>query len=275
MDKRGHRRERPPSDQLLLRLSPQGWAWECMRRNTAYGQYVSEFSNTHRKIVSVQPRFSIIEAVPCTSDTWPICFPEAANRFYGRAAVFWRPDADDSVLPVSAIPARKAQRNGDLLDILQLSLRVTVLKTDTDGEHVRICDGVHSIQLHVREGSILDGPVRLAHLMDDVDGLRKRFVTLQRLAALQRFRRLPSALFPPDSRGPRWLLALKAIDLERAGFSHAEIAHRLYNVDVAESISSDWSRSRVRRLLNNARNLIDGGFRNILTDDPRATADGE
>jgi len=118
--------------------------------------------------------------------------------------------------------------------------------------------------MRVVDGTVLDGAVHLAHLLPGPDALNERLSPLRRLAILQKQKRFPAKTFPPNSYASKWLLALKAIDMERAGFSHPEIATQLYQGVEEGGFATDWRRSRLRRLLDTGHAMIGGEYLKIL-----------
>jgi hypothetical protein len=254
-------------DEFYARLSPQGWAWEWMRRNPLYQQYEASLPKVRRTLVRDRPRLMVIESPTYeTAREWNLLFPEEASRFFGDAAVFWR-NIDKTILPVSALAPTAGPTRDGLFDITQLPLHVAVLESAGGGEEVLISNGVQSIQLHIVEGTVLSGPVQIAHLMTGIQDVREHFITIERLSAVRRLGSFPNELFPPDPRAERWLLALRAFDFARGGLSQSEIAERLYKpamLTTAVSRRSDWPSSRVRRLLGLAQRMVNGGYLSLL-----------
>ncbi|WP_233503687.1 DNA -binding domain-containing protein [Sphingomonas psychrotolerans] len=75
------------------------------------------------------------------------------------------------------------------------------------------------------------------------------------------------SLYPPDRRVDRWILALRVHDALVAGASQREIARVLFGDLPANGEGdrrSDSLRSRVRRLVADARLLAGGGYRALM-----------
>ncbi|MBX7198502.1 MAG: DUF2285 domain-containing protein [Rhodospirillaceae bacterium] len=217
----------------------------------------------HRRVERKRPLLTVIESGREADDAWGLCFTEDADRPFQRAAVFWDAAVDASVCPVAAVPSRNS---GDsrLFDPAHLKVAATVLVRHEGDQHLQLCDGVNAIQLHVVEGTLLDGPVRLAYVLEDFGRLNHHTVTLERLGAVLERGRFPASLFPSEPQADRWLLTLKAIELEAAGLSHADIAAQLYESGSRGSFATDWRRSRVRRLLEAGHAMIDRDYLKIL-----------
>jgi hypothetical protein len=179
--------------------------------------------------------------------------------------IFWRADTNPAILPVEAQPV--SARGGDVFDIRGCRHSAVVLRAGGPTEHVRLGDGLHHIQIEVRRGSVLDGPVRLHYDLSGPAGIEPKLTALQRLAALQRLGRFPRSLYPAERGAQRWTMALRALDAVRAGVSHREIATALWGADpVARDWRgrSDYLRARVRRTVAIGEALSNGGYRRLL-----------
>ncbi|MBY0511803.1 MAG: DUF2285 domain-containing protein [Rhodospirillaceae bacterium] len=249
------------SEKALLRLGSAGWAWEWLRRNPEYARGVNNSLGLTRHMLREHPYLEMLELQTHYHDEWGLCFPEVHSRPYTNAAIFWRPEYDPSVIPVAAVAP--ASHGSEALDFRDLNFAVRILKAP-DSEHVLLSNGFHSIQIHVISGTVLDGPVRLAYVLSEPETLRARRLPVERLVALQKQKRFPARMFSTDSYASRWLLALKAIDMERAGVSQPDIAIQLYNGTRDAGFATDWRRSRLRRLLDTGHGMITGDYLKIL-----------
>ena len=192
-------------------------------------------------------------------------FCETSDRPAGTAAVFWRSDVAKTVLSVEARPVSRG--DGDGFDLSRLSCIVTVLRTGDGTEHVLLGDGVHRVQLEVRHGSLLEGPVRLRYDLAGFESVEPKLMTLHRFIALRRLGKFPRSLFPPERRAHRWIAALRALDGSRAGASPREIAAALFGADTVRNDwdgASDYLRSRVRRATAAGERLASGGHLDLL-----------
>jgi len=179
--------------------------------------------------------------------------------FRGRrspASVFWRADLDPAVLTVRAAPVAAA--DGDAFRLDRLPCRAIVPRFGGGREQIIIGEGVRSIRIEVREGSVLSGPVRLAYDLAGFVDLDIGLRVLGQLEALHRFDRLLPTLFRGEPRAHRWAMALRAWDGRRNGASQREIAIALFGPD---RVTTDWStgddmRKRIVRLLRTGERLI-------------------
>ncbi len=249
------------SEKALLRLGTGGWAWEWVRRNREYPGEDAALLRATRRVLRERPFLEVLELQSSYENNWGLCFPEEHHRPYPDAAVFWQPEYDPSIIPVAAVATET--HSPDALDFRDLNMAVRILKTP-DEEHVLLSNGFHCIQLNVINGTVLEGPVRLAHVLSGPDALQARLLPVERLVALQMQKRFPTKMFSPDSYAARWLLALKAIDMERSGISKPDIAFQLYGGIRDSDFVTNWRRSRLRRLLDTGHGMISGDYLRIL-----------
>lgn len=91
---------------------------------------------------------------------------------------------------------------------------------------------------------------------------------LRRLLALARHRCFMTSLFPPEPRTDRFIAVLRVHDALASGASQHEIAQVLFGRD---RIAKGWRgeadslRSRVRRLIADARTMAAGGFWSLMS----------
>ncbi|MGO4169931.1 DNA -binding domain-containing protein [Novosphingobium sp. YAF33] len=89
---------------------------------------------------------------------------------------------------------------------------------------------------------------------------------LRRLLALCDNRRFAVSLFPGDPKMGRFIDMLRVHDGLIAGASLSDLAEVLYGTAVgdAKARRSDSLRSRVRRLVREARAMAAGGYRDLM-----------
>lgn len=161
----------------------------------------------------------------------------------------------------------------DGFDRASLAPWLTVV-TGADGrEHAVLSDGYRRIRIDIDDGSLVAGaPVVLRYsLIGEVGrATDTRLMPLRRLAGFLRTGRFIPALFPAERRVERLIEVLRVADALDAGASQRDIAAALYGSD---RISSDWRtasdslRSRVRRLVREARRMAAGAYRGLLGGD--------
>jgi len=100
-----------------------------------------------------------------------------------------------------------------------------------------------------------------------VQHVRPKILPLRRLIHLCTEGRFSRSLFPADPAMARLITALRVHDARTAGASQREVAEMLFG---EEHVRLDWNarsdslRSRVRRLVKEARRLAAGGYRSLL-----------
>lgn len=199
-------------------------------------------------------------------------FAEHPEREAPEARIIWRADLDPGTLRVVAVSADATDAANDLLDADMLSPWLTIVRGGDGVEHAVLSDGWHHIRLDVAGGSLAAGePVVLHYAIAGVRRAERRILPLRRFLHFCRHRRFAGALFPVDSRIERELAMLRVHDGLVAGASQRDIGIVLFGAGrVAEGWDgrSDSLRSRVRRLVVDARAMARGGYRSLLLRRP-------
>ena len=234
-----------------------GLMWEWLRRDAAY--------------VSWYVRASAVTCGdPPVALRWRLLLAEDPAVTARHARLFWRADLDPGALRVIARPAVSRDPAGWSFHHLR---RFLSLICDAEGrEHAVLSDGQHHIRLDVEEGTLAEGPVTLHYLLDRGRDADRQLETVRRLAALRADRRFSNERFPLDPHSPRNALVLRVHDALRGGATQRDIAQILVG---PERVQGEWHgrsdalRSRVRRLVGEARRLAAGGYRRLLQRDER------
>jgi len=192
-------------------------------------------------------------------------FPGKGPQEHPDARLFWRPDLDPCVIDVHAEPTDVS--NPLAFDLARFRDKATVLLDPTNREMVLFSEGPRHLQLEVRSGTLVKGPVQLSFSLDGVAHMALRTQVLMRLSVLSESAKMPFALFPPARRGRWWSEALRAHDAECAGATQREIADFLY-VRISERPA--WKgqetllKNRVRQLLIAGKKAINGDYLQFL-----------
>lgn len=208
-----------------------------------------------------------------TARTWPRAIPCLGGCTFAEdpalaapeARLIWRADLDPGVLTVEAVPAARA--DPDAVDPVALGAWLSAVRDGEGREHAVFSDGWHHIRFDVEVGSLSAGPVILRYRLEGAVSVRPKLLSLRRLVAFCVDRRFGPSLYPSDPRVARWLVALQVHDGLAAGASQREIGEALYGAD---RVTADWDeasdsmRSRVRRLVAEARRLARGGWRSLM-----------
>jgi len=240
------------------------WAWECLRR--ALGRELALPCHPTLRLLRARPPLCVLTVHRCDcacSRVVPLAAIDGMDHFAGH--VFWCGDLPAPVLSVDAWPA--APGLPDAFDLRAVPYPVVVLSRRRGREHVLIADGPRCIRVEVRNGTLLNGPVRLDFHVPRDGQVEAKILTLRRLTALCRLGRFPVTLFPPERRARRWAMALQAWDGRQTGASHREIARVLHGETAVRDAwlgKSDFMRTHIKRLLRTANALIGGGWRHLL-----------
>lgn len=164
-----------------------------------------------------------------------------------------------------AEPARPG--DPDAIDLDRLAAWLTVAPDQHGHEHAAISNGWQRIRLDVEAGTLrAGGPVLFIYRLVGVASAAPRILPLRRLLALARHGRFAASLFPADPRIARGLDILRVADALADGASQREIAAALFGQEraVTEWSHEDSLRSRVRRLVRDAREMARGGWRQLM-----------
>ena len=193
-------------------------------------------------------------------------FAERPDLEAPDARIIWHSEFDPSTLRMSVIPVDRA--GPDHLDVTRL-VPWLAIATDSDGrEHAVLSDGWRHIRIDVEAGSLVgSGQVLLEYRLTGIAGAQSATLALRRFLQLALHHRFAASLFPRDPRMARWLTLLRVSDALRAGASQREIGRVLFGdarVDLDWNERSESLRSRVRRLVGDARAMARGGYRFLL-----------
>lgn len=195
-------------------------------------------------------------------------FAEHPDRAAPDARVIWRADFDPGTLNVVAVPARRT-RSADRFDPKRVRAWLAIARDRDGNEHAVLSDGFHRIRIDVEAGSIAEGrPVLLHYKLMGMASAETKTLTLRRFLELCRTGRFSASLFPEDRKVDRWLTVLRVHDALRAGATQRQIAAVLFG---EERVQLDWRgesdslRSRVRRLVRDARMMAKGGYLGLLS----------
>jgi hypothetical protein len=144
-----------------------------------------------------------------------------------------------------------------------------VVVTDLlDVDHVVLSDGYQHLRLDVLDGKITDQKAVVLHFaFEGLDKARQGVPSLRRFLSLVAHRRFLRSLYPYDPAVIRGLEVLRVHDALGQGASQREIASGLFGQDRVKrdwNGSSDSLRSRVRRLVREARAMAGGRYRELM-----------
>jgi hypothetical protein len=193
-------------------------------------------------------------------------FAEAPERSAPEARIIWCASLDPGTLKVAAFPTHSGDPDG--VHLAQFAPWLTVATGPAGTEHAALSDGWRRIRLDVEAGRLSGHDTVLLHYrLQGTLSADRRVLPLRRLLHLVRHRRFAHTLFPRDPRMARWLTVLRVHDALMDGASQREIGAALYG---EARIERDWQgpsdslRSRVRRLVGEARTMTQGAYRQLL-----------
>lgn len=216
----------------LARCDRQGFAWEWLRRSSAYREACGQGEGEG----SVR-RFGLHRFEP-SELACPIARP------------IWRADADPAVLT-----ARAVEPSDDSFGLASL-LPLATCHVDGSGlEHWLFSDGWRQIRLDLVGGTLGAGPVKLRYRLSGLRRVEPQLRTLGRLIGLARTGRFLASQFSPEQRAARWALVLRVHDALIAGATQRQIAECLFDLlDTRRwRITAPSWRRRVQRLVEAAR----------------------
>ena len=193
-------------------------------------------------------------------------FAEDPARSAPEARIIWHADLDPGTLRVEAIPTDRADPDG--LDLVRVASWLTIV-TDPDGyDHAVLSDGRHHIRLDVAQGRLAgETLVHLYYCLHGLGAAEAGILPLRRLLHLQHHRRFARSLYPRDPWIERGIQLLRVHDALADGATQREIGAVLFGeARVAEDWNdrSDSLRSRIRRLVREAKTLALGGYRDLM-----------
>ncbi len=183
-----------------------------------------------------------------------------------NARLFWEVDLDPSIVSIEAEPV--SPKHPDAFDIARFGTMADLIMDSYGSEMLLLDDGTHQIQLNVTVGTLSQGPVCLRFDTAGFSHLDSKLRTLARLDSLQRRGCFSRSLFAPDANAPKWSRALQALDGVADGASQREIACVLFG---EKAVREEWGgrseflKSRTQRLIKYGKEMVDGGYRKLLT----------
>lgn len=187
-----------------------------------------------------------------------------------EARLIWHADLDPGTIGVAALPADPA--DPDSIHVAGIAPWLAIAVDPAGCEHAVLSDGWHHIRLDIEEGRLAGQDAVLLHYrLRGLASAEARLLPLRRLLDLCRHRRFARSLFPRDHRIDRGIELLRVHDALGEGASQREIGAMLFGEERAVQEwngASDSLRSRVRRLVREARDMARGGYRQLMRRRP-------
>lgn len=233
-------------------------SWEWLRRDPGYCEAFRHYSQRYSTETAA-------ELVRWGLHAW--VQPALGAR---DARPVWRADRHPQVLQARA---DASAADADSFDLARWAPLATLI-VDGKTSHLLLNDGRHALRLDVDGEPLTAGPVRLHYALNGFASLSAPLSTLRRLREMMKTGKIgePSAI--SSFRRARYVLLLRAWDGHRSEASQREIGRALFG---DERVDQDWDgcsdslRSRVRRLVRDARAMARGGYRVLLRKGGRSS----
>jgi len=202
-------------------------------------------------------------ATPCPGGC---TFAECPDLPAPEARIIWHANLDPGTIGVAAFPADPS--DPDSIHVAGIAPWLAIAVDPAGCEHAVLSDGWHHIRLDIEEGRLAGQDAVLLHYrLRGLASAETRLLPLRRFLDLCRHRRFARSLFPRDPRIDRGIEMLRVHDALEDGASQREIGMALFG---DERIGHEWDgasdslRSRVRRLVREARAMARGGYRQLM-----------
>ena len=230
---------------LLRTVGRAELAWEWLRRDKGYLSAAAECRPGDR------------------AHQWGLHRFEPPHRDSMDARPLWRRSAYPFVLEADA---EDTGPPGERFDIGRFDVLANV--ADCDGaERLLLSNGRRSIRVDILSGTLRRGPVLLRYRLSGLGCAEPPLQVLRQLLFLSRAGEFSNSLHPKESRADRWVLLLRTHDALSAGAGQRAIASLLLDQSASEPrwrIAAPSLRSRVQRLVRDARSMASGGYRALL-----------
>jgi hypothetical protein len=238
-------------------LTRDGWAWEFLRRNPLYRAAWNEILRVNSPITVIPPR---------TAASFGVIAFENPQRTALDSGILWQPDNSPSVLQLRtdwgrATPAVETVNLDDLREraaVIESAGTVHHLLFREDGRRLQLA--IHCRALRGRISLLAEAPLGLA-------ASKQHLSLMTRLADFLANGQLAARLYPPEARGRRLAVVLRALDAWLAKSPQRAIGRTVFDSD---DIDHDWRdcdcplRDRVRLTLRRGRWLLAGGYQTLL-----------
>lgn len=239
----------------LLAADRSVFAWEWLRRDPGYRAAAERALGRTSRLPSGEW---------LDSQRWGLHAFEPPHLAALAARPIWRREVYPYVLQAAAA---EGGRSRDRLDLERLKRLVTLVGGDSGSEHLLLSDGRSTIRIDIDAGTVREGPSLLVYRLSGLTGLKEPLLVLRQLLALWRAGEFSPGLHPRERRAARWILILRAHDALVARMGQREIAGRLLGPEAAERrwrLEAPSLRSRVQRLVREARRMAAGGYLSFL-----------
>jgi hypothetical protein len=234
--------------QWLAHLSRRGWAWEFLRRNPEYRAMYNAGGG------SAAANWGLLHFADPSLDAL-------------TADVFWHPDDCTDVLPMTFC-ADEDVATGVTLDLRRLSCRIAFASDqEVQRRDILFSEEGRFLQLAIFGDGNWKGATLMVAALDEPNTVMARTASLRRLNDLLFNKTMRKVLYPPESRAPRLINVLFALDGWLAQLPQREIAATMFG---KARVEREWNdprenlRDQVRRAIGYGQDLMNGGYRQFL-----------
>lgn len=232
----------------LLHVGRGAFAWEWLRRDNSYRAAAAKAARSHQSPLR-----------------WGLHAFEPPDRIAVAARPVWSRETCPYVLEATAVDDGE---HDERLDLERLGSLVSLVVDSSGTEHLLLSDGSRAIRVDIVSGTLRARPALLRYRLEGLCRVEEALLVLRQLIALSRTGRFSSVLHPPERRAGRWILLLRTYDALLAGATQREIAEWLFGLEATEPrwrVQASSVRSRVQRLVREARRTAAGGYRSFLS----------
>lgn len=243
----------------LLQVGRSAFAWEWLRRDPSYREAAARVRGSSGSQYAAR-----VGQADGAAARWGL----HAFELPGRDAIAARPIWRREIFPyVLVADAADEGNDDDRLDLERLEGFVTLLADSSGTEHLLLSDGCHAVRVDIFSGTLRARPALLRYRLEGLCRVEERLLVLRQLLVISRSGRFSSMLFPRERRAGRWILLLRTYDALVAGATQQDIAEGVFSLDGTEGrwrVKAPSVRSRVQRLVREARRMAAGGYLSLL-----------
>ncbi|WP_031556471.1 DUF2285 domain-containing protein [Parvularcula oceani] len=260
----------PEAYEYVLGLHKSLIAWEFLRRSEDYARHYAQHSGPYDHVTERKAGNRTVRVLQQVSQhARPfglLTFVEPGLRG-DDAPVFWLPETYEAVLRMRVTRADPNEKIKSPIRVDYLPCRIWLLMDPNRTQHVLLSERLRAIQFACDGPLVMDPDVNLVlEVQDRADWP----ITLKTFGQLTEFYDgflSEKTADQTEQQTAKWQRMLMAYDGKQQGMTDREIAEAFYG---EQEIATEWDgrdgplRARTRRLISNAGDLVDGGYRRVL-----------
>ena len=242
--------------EFLKEMPKEAWAWEFTRRSPIY---ISAWKN---HLITKQNDLQITTSEMTKASKFGLLFFIDPLKNSEQVNVFWAPEKIPNVLKCSLILHNHNECRERLI-LADLKLKLTYVQSDDGLHHLLLKDKSSSLQLlfdmDLDLNTFFDFEIHLPAFCNRTKQLRSAI----KLDELLSYRKFEKFMGLSASKSYQYAQILFAHDLLQLGQSQREVARILFGEDaILDNWDglSDYSRTKMRRIIARGRLLIKAGY---------------